>query len=472
MSDALEPDLCIIGAGSAGLTVAAAGRSLGLSVVIVERGRMGGECLNTGCVPSKALIACARHAAAVRRAGAFGVDAGEPRIDGARVFSHVRRAIDTIAPHDSEARFHGLGATVIRTSARFVDPRTVEAGGRTIRAKRFVIATGSRSRIPGLPGIHDVPILTNESVFDLSALPASLIVLGGGPVGLELAQAFRRLGTAVTVLQKGRALPKDDPEAAAVVVARLRAEGVDIREGAEVAAIERSADGLVARLGDGTRVPGERLFVAAGREAVVEDLDCAAGGIAVGPNGIATDAAMRTSNTRVFAIGDCAGGFRFTHWAGYQGGLVLKTILTHRPHREDRARIVWCTYTDPEIAHVGLTEDEARAAHGSRVAVYRADFSRNDRAVADGETAGFVKLIVGPRGRLLGADVVGAAAGELAGTLALALAGKLGIGALSGMIAPYPTLTEALKRAAVDAYAGKLANPLVRGVFGLLRRLL
>ncbi len=472
MSETLEPDLCIVGAGSAGLTVAAAGRSLGLSVVLVERARMGGECLNTGCVPSKALIACARHAATIRRAGAFGVDAGEPRIDAERVFAHVNRAIDTIAPHDSEARFRGLGATVIRGSARFLDPRTMEADGRRIRAKRFVIATGSRPKIPDVPGIGSVPVLTNESLFDIGALPRSLLVLGGGPVGLEMAQAFTRLGAAVTVLQKSRVLPKDDPEAARLVAQRLAAEGVRLLEHAEAAAVEPTAEGVAVTLADGTRVAAERMLVAAGRQAVVEDLDCAAGGVALGPEGIAVDGALRTSNRRVFAIGDCASAFRFTHWAGYQGGLVLRTILTRWPNRPNEALAVWCSFTDPEIAHAGLTEAEARAAHGERVRILRADFSRNDRAVADGETDGFVKLIVGPRGRLLGADVVGAGAGELIGTVALALSAKLGIGAFAGMVAPYPTLTESLKRAAVDGYAANLSRPLVRGVLGLLRRTL
>lgn len=472
MSETLTPDLCIVGAGSAGLTVAAAGRSLGLSVVLIERDRMGGECLNTGCVPSKALIAVARHAEAVRRAAAFGVEAGPPRIDPAKVFAHVRAAIDTIAPHDSEERFTGLGARVIRETARFLDPDTMEAGGFRIRAKRFVIATGSRSRLPDVPGLRDGPVLTNESVFDLSAIPERLLVLGGGPVGLELAQAFQRLGSAVTVFQKGRALPKDDPEAAAIVVGRLVSEGVRIHETATVTRIERDGSGVGVVLDDGTHVAGTHLLVAAGREAVVDDLDCAAAGVAIGADGITTDRALRTTNRRVYAIGDCAGSFRFTHWAGYQGGLVLRTILTRWPHRENRGLAVWSTFTDPEIAHVGLTESEARAKYQTRFAVYRAPFASNDRAVAEGATEGFVKLIVGPRGRIVGADLVGRGADELAATVALAISGGLRLGAFVGMVAPYPTLTEALKRAAIGAYAGKLETPLARAVLGLLRRTL
>jgi pyruvate/2-oxoglutarate dehydrogenase complex dihydrolipoamide dehydrogenase (E3) component len=468
----LEPDVCVIGAGSAGLTVAAAARAVGLSVVLIEKDRMGGECLNTGCVPSKALIAAARHAEAVRRAAEFGVDAGEPRIDYGRVRAHVSGVIASIAPHDSQARFEGLGATVIRAAARFVDARTVEAGERTVRAKRFVIATGSKPAVPDVPGLSDVPYLTNESVFDLAALPRALVVIGGGPIGLELAQAFRRLGSAVTVLEHGRALAHDDPDFAGVVAARLRREGVDLREETSIARVERDGDGIAVLLADGGRVTGSHLLVAAGRVAATDGLGLDAAGVRVGPKGIATDGAMRTANRRIHAIGDVAAGYRFTHWAGYQGGLVVRSLLTHWPHRPNPAAIAWATYTDPELAHVGLTEAEARERHGSRVTVLRSDLSANDRAATERETEGAVKIVVGPGGRILGADVVGPGAGETAALFALAVAGKLRIGALAGMVAPYPTLAEAAKRAAVSGYARKLENPLVRRLLGVMRRLL
>lgn len=472
MTEPLAPDVCVIGAGSAGLTVAAAGRAVGLSVVLIERDRMGGECLNTGCVPSKALIAAAKHAEAVRRAADFGIDAGAPRIDYERVRAHVAAVVASIAPHDSQERFESLGATVIRASARFVDGRTVEAGGQRVRAKRFVVATGSKPAVPDLPGLSDVPFLTNESVFDLAALPTALVVIGGGPIGLELAQAFRRLGSAVTVLEHGRALAHDDPEFAAVVTARLRREGVDLREGTAIAKVERDGTGVAVHLRDGGRVAGSHLLVAAGRVAATEGLGLDAAGIAVGPKGIATDGAMRTANRRVYAIGDAAAGYRFTHWAGYQGGLVLRSMLTHWPHRANGAAIAWATYTDPELAHVGLTEAEARERYGAKVDVLRWSYASNDRAAAERETEGGVKIVVGPRGRILGADVVGAGAGETAALFALAIAGKLKVGALAGMVAPYPTLAEAAKRAAVTAYAGKLESPLARRLLGLMRRFL
>lgn len=470
MSDRQAPDILVIGAGAAGLTVAAAARALGLSVVLVERGRMGGECLNSGCVPSKALIAAARHAEAVRRAGRFGIEAAPPRIDPAKVFAHVHGAIAAIAPHDSEARFRGLGATVLRASARFTGPDTVEAGGATFRPKRVVIATGSRPAVPDVPGLAETPHLTNESLFDLAALPGRLAVLGAGPAGLELAQAFRRLGTAVTVIEPGRALAHDDPEAAAVVLARLAAEGVDLRQGVEAAKVETAAGGGVAvSLSDGRTVAADRLLVAAGRRPAIEDLDLAAAGIAADARGIVTDAALRTANRRVYAIGDCARSFRFTHWASYQGGLVLRSILMGWPHREDPAAVTWATFTDPELAHVGLGEGEARARFGDRVAVHRAALAANDRAVAEGETEGFVKLIAGPRGRLLGAELVGSGAGELAGTVALAVAGRLSLSTLAGAVLPYPTLGEALKRAATAAEAGRLDGRLARGLLRLAR---
>ncbi|BBE72955.1 dihydrolipoyl dehydrogenase family protein [Oharaeibacter diazotrophicus] len=471
MSAPLRPHLCVIGAGSAGLTATAAARAVGLSVVLVERDRMGGECLNTGCVPSKALIAAARHAEAVRRAAAFGVDAGPPTVDAPRVFAHVHGAIATIAPHDSAERFRALGATVLAGTARFLDPRTLAVGDIRIAPRRVIVATGSRPAVPDLPGLSSVPFLNNEDVFDLSALPASLVVLGGGPVGLELAQAFSRLGVAVTVATSGRALPRDDREAAAIVAARLRREGVDLREETPALAVRAAPGGVEVDTTAGP-VRAERLLVATGRRPAVDDLDLAAGGIAATADGIVVDAALRTSNRRVFAIGDVVAGTpRFTHWAGHQAGLAIRTILTRWPHRENRDALPWATYTDPEIAHVGLREAEARARHGDRVRVVRADFSGNDRAVADGDTEGFVRLVLGPRGRVLGADLVGPGAGETAALVALAIAGRIGVGALAGMVAPYPTLAEAVRRAALGAYAEKLADPLVGGLMRLLVRL-
>lgn len=477
MSEPLAPDLCIIGAGSGGLTLAAAARAVGLSVVLIERGAMGGECLNTGCVPSKALIAAARHAHAVRRAKTFGIDAEVTGVDYARVHAHIHDVIAAIAPHDSQERFERLGATVIRESARFTGPDTVAAGRVTVRAKRFVIATGSSPVVPDVPGIASVPVLTNESLFDLAALPSRLVVIGGGPIGLEMAQAFARLGSSVTVVQSSRPLSRDDPDAAAIVVRRLEAEGVRILSGTRPSAVE-ARDGGALRVtveGAGGRyvLEASHILAATGRRPNVADLDLPAAGIAMGDRGIAVDGALRSlTNRRVYAVGDVAGSFHFTHWAGHQAGLVLRSILTRIPARPKTDGIVWCTYTDPELAQVGLTEAEARDRHGDGVSVLQAPFSSNDRAQADRDTEGFVKIVAGRRGRILGATLVGPQAGESAAPFALALANGLKVGAFAHTVLAYPTLAETGRRAALSAYADLARRPLAAFVLGILRRTL
>ncbi len=471
----LTPDICVIGAGSAGLTVAAAARAFGVEVVLVEEGRMGGDCLNTGCVPSKALIAAAAHARAVAEAPRFGVDAGPARVDFAKVRDHVRSVIAGIAPHDSVERFEGLGATVITARARFTDPDTVVAGDATIRARRFVVATGSRALVPTIPGLDTVSHLTNETVFDLDRLPGHLLVVGGGPIGLELAQAFRRLGSEVTVVEHGAILPKDDPELVAVVRARLAAEGVTLVEGARLTRLAPAAEGLTALAaseGAERSVAATHLLLATGRTANVEDLGLEAAGIFADRRGIRTDRGLRTDNRRVYAIGDVvAGSYRFTHWAGYHAGLAVRSILFRLPVKENPDILPWCTYTDPEIGRVGLTEEAARERHGGRVKVLAAPYSANDRARTGLRTDGMVKLVVGPRGRILGAAAAGPEAGELLGLLALAVSRRLTVKALADTVFPYPTLAEIARRAALAYYGDSLANPWIGRLLGLLRRL-
>jgi pyruvate/2-oxoglutarate dehydrogenase complex dihydrolipoamide dehydrogenase (E3) component len=386
--------------------------------------------------------------------------------------AHVRETIAAIAPHDSQERFEGLGVRVIRDWAAFADPDTVVAGGTTIRARRFVIATGSRPVLPPVPGLAETPHLTNETVFALDALPRRLIVLGGGPIGCEMAQAFQRLGAQVTVIEAARALGREDPEAAAVVLERLRAEGVEIREGVAAAQAAATAAGVRLTLADGASVEGSHLLVAAGRRAALGRLGLEAGGVAATAQGVSVDKGLRsTTNRRVYAVGDAAGLGQFTHLAGHHAGLVIRSALFRLPARARADHIPRATYTDPELAQVGLTEAEARAALGARVSVARAELSGNDRARAERETAGFVKLMVGPGGRLLGAAAVGPHAGETIQTAALAIASGLKVGALAGMVAPYPTLGEAVKRAAGAHFAPRLfGNPLVRGAIGLLAR--
>ena len=363
MAEPIRTDLCVIGAGSGGLAVAAGAVQMGAKVVLIEQGKMGGDCLNYGCVPSKSLIAAGRAVHAIRTAGRFGVNGHEPAIDFLRVHDHVKGVIAAIAPHDSQERFEQLGVDVIRAHARFVGPQEVEADGRRIRARRIVVATGSSPAVPPIPGLAEVPYLTNETVFDLTEPPEHLVVIGGGPIGCELAQAYRRLGARVTVLELLSILPKDDPDAVAVVRDRLRAEGIDLRERTGVEAVARDGNGIALTLrhdGAGGRISGSHVLVAAGRRANVDGLDLEAGGIAYGAAGIKVDARLRTSNRRVYAIGDVVGGLQFTHMAAHHAGVVIRNALFRLPAKVEEHAVPWVTYTDPELAHVGLTEALAR----------------------------------------------------------------------------------------------------------------
>jgi pyruvate/2-oxoglutarate dehydrogenase complex dihydrolipoamide dehydrogenase (E3) component len=433
---------------------------------------MGGECLNSGCVPSKALIAAAHATDAVRRSSRFGVNGHEPHIDFLQVRGHVRDVIAAIAPHDSVERFEGLGVTVLRTTARFIGPDEIEAGEARVRARRFVVATGSSPFMPPIPGLAEASALTNETVFDLDTRPDHLIVIGGGPIGIELAQAHRRLGAAVTVLEHGHILPKDDPDAVAVVRRRLVAEGVTIREGAKVVRVSRHGNGVAVTAeidGAPVEIAGSHLLLAAGRRANVDGLGLAVAGIEHSLQGINVDARLRTSNRRVFAIGDVTGGYQFTHVAAYQAGIVIRHALFQWPAKVDTGAVPWVTYTDPELAQVGLTAAAAEQ-QGHTVNVASVAFAENDRARAERETEGFVKIVVGRRGKVLGATIVGRSAGELILPWVLAIGQGLGIGAMAGVIAPYPTLSEASKRAASAHFAPKLFGATTRRIVGLLQR--
>ncbi|MBB4304686.1 pyruvate/2-oxoglutarate dehydrogenase complex dihydrolipoamide dehydrogenase (E3) component [Rhodobium orientis] len=473
MSDTLTPDICVIGAGSGGLTVAAAAASFGVPVVLIEKGAMGGDCLNTGCVPSKALIAAAKHAHAFSTGEPFGIAAQVPGIDFAKVNAHVHDVIAGIAPHDSEERFESLGVTVIRAEARFTGRDTVVAGDTTIKARRFVVAAGSSPAVPPIDGLADVPYLTNETVFDLKACPEHMIVVGGGPIGIEMAQAHRRLGARVTVLEAAKALPKDDPENAAVVLDTIRAEGVDLREGVTVKSVAKNAAGIVVTVGTGEgtgeRIAGSHILVAAGRRPNLAGLNLDAAGIAADKKGISVDAGLRTSNRRIYAIGDIAGGLQFTHVAGYHAGLVIRSILFRLPVKVKTPIIPWVTYTDPELAQIGLTEDAARKEHGDAVTVITVPFTGNDRARAERRTEGRIKVVAGKGGRILGVSIVGVSAGDLIATWALAVSAGLKLRDLTGFVAPYPTFSEVSRRAAVDYYAPGAKNPWVQRLVRWLR---
>ena len=472
MAQTLNTDLCVIGAGSGGLSVAAGAAQMGARVVLVERARMGGDCLNYGCVPSKSLLAAAHVAQTFRDAAPFGVAAAEPEVDFARVRGHVRGVIAAIAPNDSVERFEGLGVRVIREHARFAGPDRVAAGEFEIRARRYVIATGSSPVVPPIPGLAEVPFLTNETVFDNAERPERLVVLGAGPIGLEMAQAHRRLGAAVTVVDRGRPFAKDDPETAKVALDRIAAEGVEFALDAAATAVERTERGAAVRAergGEKLRFEGSHLLVAAGRRANIDDLGLAEAGIEAGRT-IAVDAGLRTTNRRVFAIGDAAGPFQFTHMAGYQAGVVLRRALFRLPARVDYSAVPWCTYTDPEVAQAGMTEAAARARFPD-CRVVRWPFAENDRAQAERRTDGLVKAVTTRRGRVLGASIVGARAGEAILPWALAVHKRLGIGAMASVIAPYPTLSEASKRAGGAWFSGALFGARTRRVVRALLKL-
>ncbi|MGD1925495.1 MAG: dihydrolipoyl dehydrogenase family protein [Paracoccaceae bacterium] len=473
MSEVLSPDLCIIGGGSGGLSVAAGAVQMGASVVLIEGHKMGGDCLNYGCVPSKALIAAGKAAHAHRTSAPLGVASNEPQVDYAAAQDHVRSVITKIEPHDSVERFEGLGVTVIEAIAKFTDERTVEAGGKRIQARRFVVATGSAPMVPPIPGLDQTPYMTNETLWDLRELPRHLIIIGGGPIGLEMAQAHRRLGAQVTVLEAARALGKDDPEIAAVALEKLRSEEIDIREGAKVVEVSGTEGAITLTLEDGTEVQGSHLLVAVGRKANVDTLDLAAGGVEHTPRGVTVTSGLRSvSNSRVYAIGDVAGGLQFTHVAGYQAGLVIRNALFRLPVKNRTDIIPWATYTAPEIAHVGSTEEAARAEHGDKVEVARFHFNENDRALAELKTTGFAKAVIGRRGKILGASIVGASAGELIQPWALALSKGLKIGDMAGHVAAYPTLGEVSKRTAGAYYTPRLfQSDRVKMIVRLLARL-
>ena len=470
----IETDICVIGAGAAGLSVAAGAVQMGARVVLFESGLMGGDCLNFGCVPSKTLLACAK---AATRLG------GDPRLGGvpavppperARVLEVVRDVIAGIAPHDSVERFEGLGVRVVRERARFTGPAEVTSESTRVRARRFVLATGSEPAVPPIPGLDGVRFLTNETIFTLAERPAHLIIIGGGPIGIELGQAHLRLGSRVTVLEMAEILPKDDRGHVATLRTLLAGEGLAILENTRVLSVAPGAGGgvdvSVERGGVRETVSGSHLLLAAGRRPRTEGLGLDAAGIAATRTGITVDAGLRTGNRRVYAIGDAIGRYPFTHMAGHHASVVIRSMLFRLPARVDERAVPWVTYTDPELAHVGMTEAEARASHGE-VRVLTAAFADNDRARAEGRTAGEVKVVASRRGRVLGVSILGAEAGEQLALWQLAISRGIGLGAIAGLVLPYPTLSESSKRAAGAFFTPSLFGARTRALVRFLLRL-
>jgi pyruvate/2-oxoglutarate dehydrogenase complex dihydrolipoamide dehydrogenase (E3) component len=465
-------DLAVIGAGAAGLSVTAAAAQLGLRVALIERDRMGGDCLNSGCVPSKALLAAGHATLAARRAGRFGIGLPEPAIDWHAVSAHVRAAIAAIAPMDSVERFRALGATVLLGEARFLDPTAIAVDGRRLTARRFVIAAGSRPALPPIPGLEEAGAMTHVELFAGQPQPSHLLILGGGPVGLEMAAAHAALCCKVTLVEQATIARAEDPELADGLRTALRRQGVTIIEGTGVVAAE---PGPALILADGTRIAGSHLLVAAGRRPNIEALALDAGGIEGGPRGIATDGGLRSpTNRRVYAAGDIAdpqgvGPRAFTHIAGYHAAIVVRRAIFRLPARLDYAGLPRVIYTMPELAQVGMTEAEAREA-GLKPRVLRWTLAENDRAIAEQDTEGMVKLVVA-RGRVVGAGILAPHAGEMIGQWTLAIAARVRLSTLAGLIVPYPTRAEAGKRAAGSYFATALFSPRVRALARALIRL-
>jgi pyruvate/2-oxoglutarate dehydrogenase complex dihydrolipoamide dehydrogenase (E3) component len=481
MTEILRPDICVIGAGSGGLSVAAAVAAFGVPVVLIEKGRMGGDCLNYGCVPSKALLAAAKHAVAFEKAPAFGILAERPKVDFPKVREHVQRVIAAVSPADSKERFAGLGVQVIEGRARFKDAATVTVdGGIEIKARRVVIATGSSPVVPPIPGLADVPYLTNETIFDLTEFPRHLVVIGAGAVGIELAQAFRRLGADVTVIEAAVPLAKNDPECVDVVLDQLERDGVVIRAGATVTQVTHQAGKIQVRIQVATRqsslasgdetIEGTHLLVATGRRPNTGELGLEAAGIKYQPSGIVIDKRLRTTNKRVYAVGDVTGGPQFTHVANYHAGLVVRNALFRLPVRLDSDSIPTVIFSEPELAQVGLNEAQARIRK-YKIRVLRWPYHENDRAQTERETRGHIKVITSGRGRILGATIVGINAGELIATWTLAVGQRLNIRAFAGTVVAYPTLAEIGKRAATTYFTAGLTRPAVRRIISWLRRL-
>ena len=454
-------DIVIIGGGSAGLVVASAAAQLKAKVALVERNKLGGDCLWFGCVPSKSLIHASRVAYQVKNAARFGIYTEPPEIEFAKVTGHVQQVIANIQPHDSPERFRGLGVEVIFGEGKFIDKKTFEVDGQQLTARAFVIATGSRPAIPSVEGLHSADFLTNEKVFDLKERPNSLVIIGAGPIGCELGQAFSRLGSNVTIISsKSHILPKEEPEAALVVQKQFESEGINILKEVRAEKVE-VVDGKKQVTAGGKNIIVDEILVAGGRLPNIESLNLEVAGVEVGKQGIIVNEKLQTTNSKIYACGDVIGGYQFTHVAGYEAVVALTNALFFPISKVNYRVIPWATFTDPELARVGLTEKQAKERYGDDVCVLKQPFSGVDRAQAEAATTGFCKIITKGNGEILGAHLVGISAGELIHEIVLAMSHKLPVSALTG-IHVYPTLSEVNSKAGLllkkEKYAKNLSQ--------------
>ncbi len=469
-----EPyDLLIIGGGSAGLTAAGFAVELGARVALVEKHRIGGDCTWTGCVPSKTLLKAAKVAHQMRTAARYGLTPVEPVVDLKSVMAHVRAVIADVYHEESPEALRADGIDVFLDAARFLDPHTLAVGEATLTARHVLIATGAHPFIPPIAGLDGVDYLTYESVWELQVLPRHLLVVGAGPVGCEMAQAFRRLGSQVTlVASRDRVLPRDDPAAARVLGEVFAAEGIDLRYNARAERGWRDENGIHLIAG-GDELVGDVLLITAGRRPNVDGLDLEKAGVAYSAKGIQVDEHLRTSQRHIYAAGDCIGSYQFTHYAGWQAFMAARNALLPGASKGVSDLVPWTTFTDPEVAHVGLTEEQAREKFIDSVMTCQWPMEKVDRARAEGDTAGFLKLIHRKDGTLLGATIVAARAGEMIHEWIVALDRGLKVGDLANAIHVYPTYSTASMQAAAAIRVGQLlsgtSGRVVRGMARLMR---
>ena len=472
MSDEQKADICIIGGGAGGAALAACAAQTGTKVVLIERGKLGGDNLYRGTVASKALIAAARQAQHLRQTRGFGISPQTPSVNFRAVADHVQSVINAAAPNESAERLAGFGVQVVRGFARFEDRDSVTVGERRVTARDFVIATGSVPAIPAIPGLSRVPYLTSDTVFNNTSRFEHLIVLGGGGVALELAQAFLRLGSRVTLISRGPFLPEYDAELGAPLISRLREEGMILAENVTCDLAETTDSGgvrlKVSKDGDVDSVEASHLLVLEGRRPNIIDLQLDAGGIVHDSTGIKVSRALRTSNKQVHAIGDVTGGPQYATLARHHADVLLRRLAMSQSDEARPEVLPIVIFTDPELAHVGMIEPEARKANRKAIRVLRWPFSQNDRAIAERRTDGFAKIIASRSGRILGATIIGAHAGELIQTWSLAISAGLTVAQVSRSMAPYPTYAETSIKA-LQGYT--VDEPAERGVRGVLRRL-
>ena len=471
----IKADLVVIGAGSGGLSVASGAAQLGLNVVLFEKGEMGGDCLNTGCVPSKALLAAAKTAKTMRNAAKFGIAPAEPEVDWEAVKAHVNGIIEQIAPVDSQERFEGLGVNVIREYASFKDENTIESETTEVKARRIVIAAGSHAFVPPITGMNTLPYVTNETLFSLPEFPSHLVILGGGPIGVEMAQAFRRLGADVTVIEMAKALGNADPVHAAKAIEALQAEGVSILEGHKAVEVFGQPGDISVKVehdGEKKTISGSHLLVAVGRVSALDGLNLEAGGVEHTRAGITTKPNLRSvSNSKVWAVGDIAGRGQFTHLAGWHASIFVQAALMKLPAKAVSEQIPAVTYIEPELAQIGLSEAEARERDGDNVHVIEFPFHENDRAIAERDTEGGIRLFVGKGDKILGASILGSGAGDILQILSLAMANKLKMRDLTKYISPYPTRAEVAKRSASVYFQPKVFGSMAKTLVGITQRI-